>query len=174
MERCAACGRTACLSCAVPVRGRVLCIECATREVGIPPPSVPAEPRRVFKVAHVAAAALFAVGVLATLAPWDRFGILTTMLSAWRPENPWPLVASISVLVGAVAAPAFLAPRMRRPSRYSATAYMILAIVAGTATIVELLGAPSYVIHTPAPYVILAASLAILVVGIVMLRRRFP
>lgn len=174
VERCASCGRTACLSCAVPVRGRVLCIECATREVGVPTPSVPAKARRVFKAAHVGVAALFGVGVLATIPPWDRFGILTTMLSAWRPENPWPLVASISLLVGALAALAFLAPRMRRLSRYSAIGYAILAIVAGTATIVALVRAPSYVIHTPAPYFILGACLAILVMGIVMLRRRFP
>jgi hypothetical protein len=158
----------------VPVRGRILCIECATREVGMPGPPAPAEPRRGFKAAHVAAAALFAVGVLATLAPWHRFGILTTMLSAWRPENPWPLVATISLLVGVVAALAFLAPRMRRLSRYSASAYTILAIVAGAATIVELVGGPSYVIHAPAPYVVLGVSLAILGLGLVMLRRRFP
>lgn len=174
MERCTACGRTACLSCAVPVRGRVLCIECATREVGVPTPAAAPEPRRLFKASHAVAAVLFGLGVLATLAPWDRFGILTTKLSAWRPENPWPLVASISLLLGVLAALAFFFRRMSRLSRYSAGAYMILALVAGTATIVELLGAPVYVISTLAPYVILAASLAILGLGIVMIRRRFP
>jgi hypothetical protein len=140
----------------------------------MPAASVPAKPPRVFKAAHVGMAALFAVGVLATIAPWDRFGILTTKLSAWLPQNPWPLVASISLLVGTLAALAFLAPRMSRLSGYSASAYTILAIVAGAATIVELLGAPSYVIHTPAPYVVLGASLAILGLGLVMIRRRFP
>lgn len=174
VERCAACGRTACLSCAVPVRGRVLCIECATREVGMPAPAAAPEPRRLFKAGHAVAAALFGTGVLATIAPWDRFGILTTKLSAWRPDNPWPLVASISLLVGASAALAFLFQRMSRVSRFSAGAYTILALVAGTATIVELLGAPDYVVPSPAPYVILTASVAILGLGIVMLLRRFP
>lgn len=174
MERCADCGRTACLTCAVPVRGRVLCIECATREVGIRPDAIAPEPRRLFKAGHVVAAALFGAGVLATAAPWDRFGILTTMLSAWRPENPWPLVASISLLIGLLTALGVIARRIGRLSRYSASAYTILAIVAGTATTVELLHAPSYVIHAPAPYLILATCLAILGLGIVMLRRRFP
>ena len=174
VERCTSCGRTACLSCAVPVRGRVLCIECATREIGIPASPAPPEPRRLFRAGHLAAAALFGIGVLATLAPWDRFGILTTKLSAWRPENPWPLATSISLLVGMLAALAFLSPRMRRLSRFSAAAYTILALLAGSATIVELLGAPAYAIPTPAPYVVLAASLAILGLGIVMLLRRFP
>jgi O-antigen/teichoic acid export membrane protein len=159
----------------VPVRGRVLCVECATREVGIPAASVPQEPQRAFKVVHVAAAALFVVGLLATIAPWDQFGILTTVLSAWSPDpDPWPLVASVSFLVGTLAALALLVPRMRRFGRYSPSAYAILAIVAGTATTVELLGAPSYVIHSPAPYVLLAASALILALGAVMLRRRIP
>jgi hypothetical protein len=140
----------------------------------MPAPAAPPEPRRLFKAGHAVAAALFGMGVVATLAPWDRFGILTTKLSAWRPENPWPLVASISLLLGALAALAFLFQRMSRLSRYSAVGYTALALVAGTATIVELLGAPDYVIPSPAPYVILTASVAILGLGIVMLLRRFP
>lgn len=163
----------ACLSCAVPVRGRVLCVECATREVGVTAPTVSPQPRRVVAATHVAAAALFAVGFLVTLAPWDRFGILTTMFSAWRSDpNSWPLIASISLLVGTLAAVAALVLRTRPLTRYAAGAYVILALVGGSATTAELVGTPSYVVHTPAPYVILAASLAILGLGIVMLRRR--
>jgi hypothetical protein len=173
VERCASCGRTACLSCAVPVRGRVLCVECATREVGVTPPAVSREPRRVVVATHVAAAALFAVGFLVTLAPWDRFGILTTMFSAWRSDpNPWPLIASISLLVGTLASLAALALRTGPMTRYAAGIYAILALVGGSATTAELLGTPSYVVHTPAPYVILAASLVLLGLGIVMVRRR--
>jgi hypothetical protein len=151
----------------------VLCVECATREVGVTTPVVSPEPRRVIKAAHVAAAALFAVGFVATLAPWDRFGILTTIFSAWRSDpNSWPLIASISLLVGTLAALAALVPRTRPLTRYSAGTYTILALVGGSATTAELLGTPSYVVHTPAPYVILAASVAILGLGILMLRRR--
>ena len=119
------------------------------------------------------AASLFAVGFLASLAPWDRFGILTTMFSAWRSDpNPWPLVASLSLLVGTPAALAALIPATRVFGRYVPATYAVLAFVGGAATIMELLGSPSYVVHTPAPYVILAASLAILTLWLVMLRRR--
>jgi hypothetical protein len=122
---------------------------------------------------HVAAAALFTLGFLVTLAPWDRFGILTTMFSAWRSDpNSWPLIASISLLVGTLATLAALALRTRPWTRYAPGTYVILAIAGGSATTAELLGTPSYVVHTPAPYVILAVSVAILGLGIVMLRRR--
>jgi hypothetical protein len=151
----------------------VLCIECATREIGVSTPTAAPERRRVLRSVHVVAASLFAVGFLASLAPWDRFGILTTMFSAWRSDpNPWPLVASLSLLVGTPAALAALIPATRVFGRYVPATYAVLAFVGGAATIMELLGSPSYVVHTPAPYVILAASLAILTLWLVMLRRR--
>lgn len=157
------------------MRGRILCTECATREVGMPASSSPAEPRRLSKVPSIAAASLFAIGLLATIAPWDRFGILTSMFSAWRPEpEPWPLVASLSLLAGTLAGLAIFAPSMRRLTRYSGAGCTILGIVAGAATARALFGAPSYVIHTPAPYLVLSASLAILALGIVMILRRIP
>jgi hypothetical protein len=97
------------------------------------------------------------------------------MFSAWRPEpEPWPLVASLSLLVGTLASLAIFAPSMRRLTRYSGTGCTILGIVAGAATARALFGAPSYVIHTPAPYLVLSVSLAILALGIVMILRRIP
>lgn len=119
------------------------------------------------------AASLFGVGFLASVAPWDRFGILTTMFSSLRSDpNLWPLVASLSLAVGTLAALAVLVPRTRAFARYTPITYTVLALVGGAATILELLGSPSYVVHTPAPYVILAATLAILALRIVLLRRR--
>jgi hypothetical protein len=148
-------------------------VECATREIGVSTPTVMAEPRRVVRSAHVVAVALFGVGFLASLGPWDRFGILTTTLSAWRSDpNPWPLVASISLLVGTLAAFATLIPRMRPLGRYSARAYPLLGLVAGSATAIELFESPSYVVHTPVPYVILVAMAGVLGLGLLMLRRR--
>jgi hypothetical protein len=148
-------------------------VECATREIGVRTPVVSPEPRRVIRSAHVAAAALFGVGFLASLAPWDRFGIRTTMFSAWGSDpNPWPLVASVSLLVGLLVAVAALVPRTRAFGRYTPTAYPVLALAGGSATAVELFESPSYVVHAPAPYVLLAATGVLLALWILMLRRR--
>lgn len=172
VERCAECGRTACLSCAVPVRGRVLCTECTRRVVGEPVRAAAPSRGLGSRIPDVAAAILLGTALLATLVPWDRFGTLTGMLSAWRLRpDPWPLLAALMLLLATIAAGMVLLRRWPAILRYSAVAYTAVGAAAAVAVVVALLRAPDFTSHTPAPYVALIGAIAAAVVGAVRLRR---
>lgn len=170
--RCTECGRAACLPCAVPVRGRVLCMECARRIVGEPVRG-PARSRGLgSRMPDVAAAILLGSALLATLVPWDRFGTLTGMLSAWRlGPDPWPLLSALMLLLATTAAGVVLLRRWPAILRYSAVAYTAVGAAAAVAVVVALLRAPDFASHTPAPYVALLGAIGAAVVGAVRLRR---
>lgn len=170
MDTCVICGRPVCLDCAIPFRGRVLCREDAAGELGEPtPPPRPAErrPRRL----ELIAAALLGVAALATVPPWERFGSLTGVLSAWRAEpDAWPLVAAIAALVsGAVAL--WLSLRGGRSGLPGLTAWGIPALLAAVATARAILGAPDYVDHTVAPYLTLLGASGASILALTRLRR---
>lgn len=170
VERCARCGRATCLSCAVPVRGEVLCTECATRQVGRPtPPPVP----RISGRLDAWTLACFSVGLLATIPPWDRFGAFTSPLSAWRADpDPRSLVAAIALGLGTLLA----ATAIKRPvlgfSRWALRLSVLLSAVAVAFCAAAIVGAPEYVSHTPAPYAALGGSAAALTLSAIRLRRR--
>jgi hypothetical protein len=170
VETCAACGRLVCLDCAIPFRGRILCSEDAARELGDPtPPPAPTDrrPRRL----ELAAALLLGAAVLATIPPWDNFGSLTGVLSAWRPEpDIWPLIASAGALVGAILA-AWLAFRGRAPGPAWTAAWAGAALLTTLASARVIFGAPDFVDHSMAPYVTLVGSAAGTVLGAYRLRR---
>jgi hypothetical protein len=172
VERCTECGRAACLACAVPVRGRVLCAECARRVVGEPVRG-PAPSRSLgSRVPDLAAAILLGTALLATLLPWDRFGNLTGMLSAWRLRpDPWPLLAALMLLLATIAAGVVLLRRWPAILRYSTLAYTAMGAAAGLAVLVALLRAPDFTSHTPAPYVAFVGAIGAALVGGVRLRR---
>lgn len=166
VERCASCGRSACLDCAVPFRGRVLCTTCAARELGEPEP---AEVRPApFSRLPVTIMVPFAVGVAATVPAWNWFGARTQPLSAWRwTPDPWALLASVGLVLGLVVA--LLGRRLvaRRVSR----AAILAGSVGGLAALWSVVGAPEYVQHTPAPSVAAAAGLVGAAAGFVTLLR---
>jgi hypothetical protein len=172
VERCAECGRAACLSCAVPVRGRVLCAECARRVVGEPIRG-PAPARGPgSRLPDLTATILLGIALLATLVPWDRFGNLTGMLSAWRlGPDPWPLLAALMLLGATVAAGVVLLRRWPAVLWYSAAAYTALGAAAALAVLVALLRAPDFTSHTPAPYVAFAGAAGAALAGGMRLRR---
>jgi hypothetical protein len=173
VERCASCGRAVCLDCAVPVRGEVLCTSCAAREAGVPTPPEPS-PQPVGRVRDLVSAGLLGTALMATVPPWDRFGALTSLLSAWRPEPQlWPLMACLLVAAAALAVAARLGViPVHPPPRAARLAYGVLALLAGAAAGQAVLASPDYVTHTPAPYVVLAAAVSAGVVGLAGLRRR--
>ncbi|MGH2724665.1 MAG: hypothetical protein ACRDI0_10480 [Actinomycetota bacterium] len=166
VELCRSCGRAACLTCAVPFRGRVLCSTCAARELGEPDPP---EPRPApFRRIPPSILVPFAVGVAATVPAWHWFGSRAQVLSAWLwAPDPWALLSSVCLSLGvAVAVMGRLLPP-RRVFRFAA----VLGTIGGLAALWSVVGAPEYVQHTPAPSVAAAAGLLSAAAAIVGLRR---
>lgn len=153
IERCRSCGRPVCLRCAIPFRGSVLCTGCAARELGEPAPVVP--PARWPREHHSAAAVALAVAALATIPPWDRFGALTGVFSAWSGGEGWASVAAAACL--ALAAVVAVAGRLL-PVRLAAGMYALLGTVGAAGAGRAIVGAPDYVRHTVAPYVAVVAA----------------
>jgi hypothetical protein len=171
VEQCAECGRAACLTCAVPVRGRVLCVECARRVLGEPVRGPTQTRGPGSRIPETAAAILLGAALLATLLPWHRFGALTGMLSVWRlHSDPWPFLSGLLILIAAVAAGLVLLRRWPTVLRYSALAYPAVAAGAAGAVAVALVRAPDFTSNTPAPYVALIGSAGAALVGAARLR----
>lgn len=113
------------------------------------------------------------VAALATIPPWDRFGALTGLLSAWSTTQGWTsVVASVCLALAAAVA---LAGRLV-PVRLAAGAYVVLGGAGALAGARAVLGAPDYVRHTPAPYVAVAAAAVGVAIGVARLAatRRAP
>jgi hypothetical protein len=170
VETCASCGRLACLDCAIPFRGEVLCAECAARKLGDPVPE-PQPPDRRPRRPELVAAILLGLAVLGTVPPWDRFGSLTGWFSAWGAEpETWPLVASVGALT-AMAVALWLAVRKRNPRRLQLMGLGILALVGAVASAWVIFGAPPFVDHTVAPYLTLVGTTAAAILTLGRLRR---
>jgi hypothetical protein len=169
VDRCAVCERAACLACSIPVRGRVLCRECAAREVGAPTPATPA-PVPASRRPDLVAGALLLVGLLATAVPWHRSGTLTAPFAVWVPRAGAPFLACLGLLAGSAAAlvPAILG---NSPGRRASLIYTALAAIAAVATARTLIGAPDYFSPTPAPFIALGAAVAAALIGVLRLRR---
>jgi hypothetical protein len=165
VERCAECGRPVCLACAVPFRGRVLCTSCAARELGERTPAEEPSPVRSRRPDLVAGALLLAALVL-TIPPWHRIGPLNQWFTAWGLEpEPWPTAAVILLMVALVAA--VLPGVLRLPSwRAQAAVYSIVDLLAGLAVLRSIMGALDYFRHTPIPFLVLALTAGVTVVGL--------
>src|SRR6266511_2481721 len=100
VAECQSCGRPLCLACAVPVRGRVLGVECLEAALG---PGLPAEvlpARERWTVPWTIVGLAFAVAVGATLLPWTRFGEGSHPLGAWGRTAQWSVLAAIAAALG--------------------------------------------------------------------------
>jgi hypothetical protein len=166
--RCQECGRPACLACAVPFRGRLLCRTCAARALGAPRPeeAVP----RPSTGPDVAAGAVLAVGLLATIPPWHQAGSLSGALSAWAPSSELPVFVAVLALAGAAALTLGVA-LLHRPGRGPTAGAAALSAVAAGAIAFSLIRAPDFYAFTPAPFVALAAGMVAAVIGVIRIRR---
>lgn len=100
---CERCGRSLCIVCAVPVRGVAYGPECLGDVLGddIPPVETPRPTR---SPADRAGGVAILVAMVATLAPWTRFGTGSGWLhGAWSADVRWSMLAAVSALVGAIA-----------------------------------------------------------------------
>ncbi len=101
MASCDVCGRPLCLSCAVPVRGRVLGTECLTEVLG--PHALPEDAVRLRAPRdrlQLLGAVAFLVAFLATLLPWSRFGPGSGAFGAWGRSLRWSLLAASAATLG--------------------------------------------------------------------------
>ena len=99
--RCEGCGRPLCLSCAVPVRGSVLGVECLPEPLTAGTPA-PAGTPRSSPLRQVAGAALL-MALVATTLPWSRFGVGSGALGAWDQPPRWSSLAAGAALFGCLA-----------------------------------------------------------------------
>lgn len=103
VARCDVCAKPVCLSCAVPVRGRVVGPECLATELGDPALTAPPEPdRRLANSWVTVAGALLAL--VATAGPWTRTGAGDRLFGAWVPDVRWSMVAAVAALLSVPAA----------------------------------------------------------------------
>jgi hypothetical protein len=100
VARCDDCGRPLCLSCAVPVRGRVLGPECLAAAIG-PDPSLPeVSERDPGSSARAAAGVAFCLAAIATVLPWSRFGAGSEPFGAWSSSPTWSMLAATAAIAG--------------------------------------------------------------------------
>lgn len=122
---CSSCEEPVCLSCAVPVRGRVLGPECLG-ELGDPALTTPPEPDRAISGARTAVAGAV-VALLATASPWTRTGAGDRLLGAWVPSLRWSMVAAVAAIALLPAAWWFRA--------HGSLTSAVLVILGGTAVV---------------------------------------
>lgn len=99
VARCDGCGRPLCLPCAVPVRARVLGVECLPEPLGQPGPT-PGRIGPLLTWPNLIAGASFGLALLATALPWSRFGVGSGMFGAWGRTLIWSLLAAVGALAG--------------------------------------------------------------------------
>ncbi len=154
---CSFCGRALCLTCAIPVRGRLIGAECLDRVVEDPPEIQVQGP--LPKGGDRLAAAAFGLVLLLTVFPWTRFegghryfeawtfhwsflaaaagavGFAFAMLALYRPRNPWLESAVYAGCAGAVALGALLY-RHHPPLLTRASLMPSLALLGGAVALV--------------------------------------
>jgi hypothetical protein len=159
VDRCEECGRSVCLACAVPVRGRVVGLECLPADVrigGIPEPS-----RRT--AAATTAGVAVVVALLATILPWARQG---RWFGAWvwpfRADFPWSMVVAPAALLACVV---WWSGR-RRDLRRTAAGVAVLAAIVAVGAYLAIDRPPEFTRPFVGPYVAAVAGLVGLGAGI--------
>ena len=146
--RCAACGEPICLSCAVPVRGRILGPGCVAEELGDPALTMPPEPDvAVPGAAWTVVGALLAV--LATVGPWTRAGSGARLLGAWVPNVRWSTIAALGSLVLLVVAWWFRA----NGSRAARTLVIVTGLLVVVASALAIAFPPIFQVASWGPWV---------------------
>jgi hypothetical protein len=169
---CERCGRPLCIVCAVPVRGVAYGPECLGDVLGDDVPPVET-PRPTRSPADRAAGVAILVALVATLAPWTRFGTGSGWLhGAWSVDARWSMLAAISALVGAVAW-----WRMR-PGREALARRVGLVACVGVAvgSLLAILNPPPFTKPALAPWIALATGVVAFVALVTgsRARRRSP
>jgi len=162
VARCAACEEPICLTCAVPVRGRVIGPECLAVELGDPALIVPPEPAPSFtgSWATIAGAVL---AVIATIGPWTRTGAGDRLLGAWVPSIRWSMVAAVAAIALLPLAWWF----RTRGSRSGGTLVAATGLVVLVAAVLAIAFPPTFQVASWGPW-LGAAGGAISVAGVIV------
>ncbi len=155
---CDVCGRALCLSCAVPVLGKVIGPECLSKVlVDAPPPPRVAPP--VGPRGRTLALIGFSVILLTSVFPWSRFGDSSRYFGAWAPH--WSLVSGAAALLGLIYV---LIDRVRPlDPRVLIAGLFVSSVVAGAAAILHYLNPPLLSESTRWPWVALGGAVVALV-----------
>ena len=97
---CDSCGNGLCVSCAVPVRGGVLGVECIEQVLGTPP-QPPVRPSR--GAATRLTGVGLAIAALASALPWTRTGVGDGVFGGWDSVPSWSFAASALAVASLVA-----------------------------------------------------------------------
>jgi hypothetical protein len=152
VARCARCGRTLCIVCAVPVRGAVLGPECLPPDVAAEALQEPARRVPMPRWWAVTGAALIVL-VGTTVLPWTRFGLASGWFGAWGLPPRWSLLAAIA---GALALTIWVSRRY--PGRAASGVVVLLSVAAGAGAELAILNPPPFTKATPAPWVAVASA----------------
>ncbi len=159
---CDVCGRPLCVECAVPVRGRVLGVECLSEVLGNDiPASIPPRPwRRLLSPADRLTVAFLAVASLATLLPWTRFSTGSGFAGAWAFDVRWSMLAVGAAVIGLGVCLFF----GRRPS-VARTAAIVGGTVVVVGSLLAALNPPPFTKPALAPWIALAAGAGAAIAG---------
>ena len=153
---CDECGRPLCLTCAVPVRGRVLGPGCLSRELGpelAPSPPAPAAGRPILLVTGIG----FAAAAISTALPWKKFGEGSGPFGAWGLAPRWSILAGVAALLGLLVW-ATVSLRGRRPGTKWAAALRLLAILVASGAVLHLLRPPPFGPSSVGPWAALISA----------------
>lgn len=162
---CEVCGRPLCVECAVPVRGRVMGVECLSEvlgeEVAVAAPLPTWRSRAIRSRTDAGIGAFIAVAALVTLLPWTKFGTGSGFGGAWAVDQRWSIVAACAGVAGLVA---WLLLGRRR------TAARIVAIVSGSVvavgSLMAILNPPPFTKPALAPWIALVTGAGAGAVGL--------
>jgi hypothetical protein len=156
---CDSCGRSLCLRCAVPVRGRVFGRECLAEVLGPGEAPVqeaaPPRPRNRLLLLTVAG---FLVAATGSLLPWTYFGVASGVFGAWGFSPPrWSALAAMMGFVGLVLATVLVA-RERFLNVVLEVVLFTLAAGAALGSVLHLLNPPPFTHAWAGPWVSLGGS----------------
>jgi peptidoglycan/LPS O-acetylase OafA/YrhL len=132
------------LTCATPVRGRVLGAECLTAALG--PDAVPEDAIGVRPPSSPFGALTgiaFGLGLAATVLPWSRFGVGAEAFGAWGRTVRWSILAGGAAAAGAAL---WLALRVWRPTprTWMRVALALLGGLSAAAALLAVLRPPPF------------------------------
>jgi hypothetical protein len=165
VARCARCGRTLCIACAVPVRGAVLGPECL-------PPDVAEEARAEvtrrppMPVWWRATGGALAALVASTCFPWTRFGTASGWFGAWGTPVRW---STLTAVAGSLALLVWLVRRRPAPMPGRLVAALSIAAAAGAGAAVA--NPPPFTKASAAPWVALVVGTSAALAALVAARR---